>query len=98
MIKASALNSKYEIGKTNFYKRRDYLLKLGYDLQPMKKGRCSFYSDEQVQLLDELDAHIKATGGMEEFPASLIDSRNEGENTEEQIEHDLASYFEIPIK
>jgi hypothetical protein len=86
MIKASALNSKYQIGKTNFYKRRDYLLKLGYDLQPIKKGRCSFYSDEQVQLLDELDAHIKATGGMEEFPAPVIESRNEQENGEEQIE------------
>lgn len=85
MIKASALNSKYEIGKTNFYKRRDYLLKLGYDLQPIKKGRCSFYSDEQVQLLDELDAHIKATGGMEEFPTLVIESRNEAENAEEQI-------------
>ena len=42
MIKASALNSKYKIGKTNFYKRRDYLIKLGYNMEPDKKGRCSF--------------------------------------------------------
>ncbi len=86
MIKTSALSSKYGIGRTHFYKRRDYLLKLGYNLQPTKKGRCSFYSREQVRVFDELDAHIKAAGGMDGFRNPVIDNRNEGENGNGKVE------------
>ena len=86
MIKASELPSKYGIGKTNFYKRRDYLLKLGYNIEPTKKGRCSFYTCEQVHIFDELDAHIKVAGRMEGFRAPVIESKNKGENVNEKIE------------
>ena len=68
MVNASTLPARYGIGKTNFYQRRNYLTELGYDLEPVKSGRTSFYRDEQVQILDKLDAHIKAHGGMEGFP------------------------------
>jgi SOS-response transcriptional repressor LexA len=67
MSSASSLYERYSIGKTYFYKRRDYLIKLGYDLEPVKDGIKKIYTDEQVQILDELDAHIKDTGAMEEF-------------------------------
>ena len=70
MVNASALPARYGIGKTSFYQRRNYLTELGYDLEPLKEGRKSFYSDEQVQILDELDAYIKAQGEMEGFPNS----------------------------
>ena len=63
MLSASSLPDRYGIGKTYFYQRRDYLIKLGYDLEAVKDGRKKLYTDEQVQILDELDAHIKDTGG-----------------------------------
>ena len=86
MIKASELPSKYGIGKTNFYKRRDYLLKLGYNIEPTKKGRCSFYTCEQVRIFEELDAHIKVAGRMEGFRAPVIESRNKRENENGKVE------------
>ncbi len=73
MITASKLPQRYGIGKTYFYKRRDYLRKLGYNLEPLKQGRKSFYTDEQVQLLDSLDAHIKTHGGMDGFRQAAIE-------------------------
>jgi hypothetical protein len=75
MVNASALPSRYRIGKTSFYQRRNYLTELGYDLEPVKQGRKSFYSDEQVQLLDELDSYIKTHGDMEGFapPQTSVD-------------------------
>lgn len=86
MIKASALPSKYDIGKTRFYERRNYLIKLGYQVEPTREGRCSFYTSKQVHLFDELDAHIKAAGGMEGFRTSVFESRNKGENVYEKVE------------
>ncbi len=68
MLSASALPQRYSIGKTYFYQRRDYLIKLGYDMEAVKDGRKKIYTDEQIQILDELDAHIKDTGSMEAFP------------------------------
>lgn len=85
MIKASALPSKYNIGKTRFYERRNYLLKLGYNMEPIKKGRCSFYTSEQIGIFDELDAHIKVEAGMEGFRAPVIESTNQGENIDHQV-------------
>ena len=67
MLSASSLPARYGIGKTYFYQRRDYLIKLGYDLEAVKDGRKKIYTDEQVQILDELDAHIKDTGAMSGF-------------------------------
>ena len=67
MLSASSLPQRYGIGKTYFYQRRDYLIKLGYDLEAVKDGIKKIYTDEQVQILDELDAHIKDTGAMSGF-------------------------------
>ena len=70
MLSASSLPERYGIGKTYFYQRREYLIELGYDMEAVKDGRKKIYTDEQIQLLDELDAHIEDTGGMSGFPAA----------------------------
>jgi len=76
MLSASALPQRYGIGKTYFYQRRDYLIKLGYDLEAVKDGRKKIYTDEQIRILDELDAHIKDTGAMEGFPRAEVTTSN----------------------
>ena len=76
MLSASSLPDRYGIGKTYFYLRREYLIELGYDLEAIKDGRKKIYTDEQIQLLDELDAHITDTGGMEGFPKAEVTTSN----------------------
>ena len=85
MLSASSLPQRYGIGKTYFYQRRDYLIKLGYDMEAVKDGRKKIYTDEQVQILDELDAHIKDTGAMSGFtqaPAALSNSSTQAISNE----------------
>jgi spore germination protein GerM len=76
MKQASALPDRYRIGRTQFYQRRDYLIKLGYNMEPVKQGRNSFYSDEQIHWLDELNTHIKKHSTLEGFPAAVIEVNN----------------------
>ena len=104
MMNASALPNRYRIGKTLFYQRRNYLTELGYDLEPVKEGRKSFYSEEQIRLLDELDAHIKAHGGMEGFSndkASVSPTTSEAflkavsENDNGKLIHSYSEQVEI---
>jgi hypothetical protein len=76
MLSASALPQRYGIGKTYFYQRRDYLIKLGYDLEAVKDGRKKLYTDEQIRILDELDAHIKDTGAIKGFPRAEVTTSN----------------------
>ena len=87
MLSASSLPDRYGIGKTYFYQRREYLIELGYDMEAVKDGRKKLYTDEQIQLLDELDAHIKDTEGMEGFPkAKVTISNNAPQTVSNQIE------------
>jgi hypothetical protein len=76
MLSASSLPDRYSIGKTYFYQRREYLIELGYDMEAVKDGRKKIYTDEQIQILDELDAHIEDTGGMEGFSPAMAASSN----------------------
>lgn len=76
MLSASLLPPRYGIGKTYFYQRRDYLIDLGYDMEAVKDGRKKIYTDEQIQILDQLNTHIKNTGGMEGFPKAEIAPAN----------------------
>lgn len=87
MLSASSLPDRYGIGKTYFYQRREYLIELGYDLEAVKDGRKKLYTDEQIQILDELDAHIEDTGGMEGFPkAEITTSNNASQTISNQVE------------
>ena len=81
MLSASSLPDRYGIGKTYFYQRREYLIELGYDMEAVKNGRKKLYTDEQVQILDELDAHIKDTGAMEGFPKAKVTTSDNAPQT-----------------
>jgi hypothetical protein len=81
MLSASSLPDRYGIGKTYFYQRREYLIELGYNLEAVKNGRKKLYTNEQIQILDELDAHIEDTGGMEGFPQAKITTSNNATQT-----------------
>ena len=76
MLSASSLPERYGIGKTYFYQRREYLIELGYDMEAVKDGRNKIYTDEQVKLLDELNAHIGDTGSMEGFAKAEVTTSN----------------------
>ena len=76
MLSASSLPDRYSIGKTYFYQRREYLIELGYDMEAVKDGRKKIYTDEQIHILDELDAHIQDTSGMEGFSPAIAASSN----------------------
>lgn len=79
MLSASSLPDRYGIGKTYFYQRREYLIGLGYGMEAVKDGRKKLYTDEQIQVLDEFNAHIKSTGGMEGFPPAEVTRANSGD-------------------
>lgn len=83
MLKASALPSRYNIGKTRFYDWRNHLQTLGYNMEPIKKGRISWYSDEQIELLDQLSQHMKAHQGFEGFPPAVIEPESPVSNSNE---------------
>ncbi|MFY7934545.1 MAG: hypothetical protein ACOVO7_18455, partial [Microcystis aeruginosa] len=70
MQKAASLPDRYRIGKTQFYERRQHLIRLGYDMEAEKHGRNSYYSDEQVQIFDDLNTHYKKWGTLEGFPTA----------------------------
>ncbi len=76
MLKASDIPKEIGTSKTHFYAVRSHLMKLGYDLEPTKKGRGSWYCPEQVQLMRDLEAHYKANGCFDGFPPALIDSED----------------------
>jgi hypothetical protein len=81
MTLASELIEIYK--KATFYNRREALSKLGYDVEPTKEGRNAYYSDEQVELFESFDEHIKTTGSTEGFP------RKAGELTLAEEELDM---------
>ena len=104
MESASALPKRYDIGKTSFYKRRDYLMKLGYNLEPEQDGRKSLYTSEQIRLLDELDVHIQDTGSMEGFPVARVEpeknpqesvNNSEETNSNGELVHRVGEQIEI---
>jgi hypothetical protein len=56
------LLERYELGRSAFY---DRLKSLG--IKPLHEGKRAYLDAEHIQLTDELDAHIKAGGKIEEF-------------------------------
>ncbi len=102
MLGASKLPERYGIGKTLFYQRRNYLLKLGYDLEPEKDGNKRKYRDEQIQLLDELNKYIRQNGGMEGFPCATVRDESglvhtDSEQTERKRSHSSEGFSEATI-
>lgn len=70
MQKAASLPDRYRIGKTQFYERRQHLIRLGYDMEADKHGRNSYYNDQQIQIFDDLNAHYRKWGTLEGFPSA----------------------------
>ncbi|MFM6322438.1 MAG: hypothetical protein ACKPGT_00800 [Microcystis sp.] len=70
MQKAASLPDRYGIGKTQFYERRQHLIRLGYAMEADKLGRNSYYSDEQIQIFDDLNDHYRKWGTLEGFPSA----------------------------
>ena len=75
MTSTSELLLKYQISRSQFYQRRDCLIKLGYDLQGQKVGRNCTYTPEQVELLDRLDKHIKSNWPIDKFPTAAVSAQ-----------------------
>ncbi|MFN6298244.1 MAG: hypothetical protein ACK4WI_10925 [Microcystis sp.] len=82
MQKAASLPDRYRIGKTQFYERRQHLIRLGYDMEAEKHGRNSYYSDEQVQIFDDLNTHYKKWGTLEGFPTATPEIADKQTKTE----------------
>lgn len=91
MKQASALPDRYRIGRTQFYQRRDYLIKLGYNMEPIKQGRNCFYSDEQIHWLDELNAYIKKHSTLEGFPAAVIEVNDISNEADEKASNNKSN-------
>ena len=72
MISVSGLLKKvqaeFSCKKTIFYKRKSELESLGYELEPQRKGRASFYSDEQLVIISNYLSYINEGGIPEEYP------------------------------
>jgi len=65
----SELQSRYSIGKQAVYNRLDAL-----KIKPGKHGNRSYISLEQLQILDQLHAHITDGGTMADFQSPPIES------------------------
>lgn len=61
-IPLNGLEGRYSIGYTSINNR---LNRLG--IKPIKQGRRSYVSAEQLEVLDQLDKHIKAGGTIQSF-------------------------------
>lgn len=68
-FQASKLQERYGVVKSVIYSR---LYALG--IKPQRRGHKSYISAEQLQLMDDLDAHLKAEGGTDEFVKQYIES------------------------
>jgi hypothetical protein len=86
MTSTSELLLKYQISRSQFYQRRDCLIKLGYDLQGQKVGRNCTYTPEQVELLDRLDKHIKSNWPIDKFPTAALGFGSAGQPPQAKAE------------
>lgn len=72
----SDLPDRYSIGRTALYERLNTLT-----IKPEKQGNKSYISGLQLQLLDDLDAHIKRGGVLSNFGERV--QRTNGEQSEQ---------------
>lgn len=63
----SELPEKYGITKSVVYSRLEAL-----HIKPTRAGNKSYINDEELQLMDELSAHLKASGGTKDFVEQCI--------------------------
>lgn len=74
----SDLPDRYDIKRTALYERLKAL-----DIKPIKQGNKSYVDGDQLQLLDDLHAHIGRGGGIADF---LQESKQLSDEQSEQTE------------
>ena len=62
------IQAEFNCKKTIFYKRKNELESLGYELEPKRQGRVSFYSDEQFVIISDYLSYINEGGISSEYP------------------------------
>ena len=81
------VQTEFNCKKTIFYKRKSELESLGYELEPQRKGRASFYSDEQLVIISDYLSYINQGGISSEYPAKeqngIVKSSNNNIQTHE---------------
>ena len=81
------VQTEFNCKKTIFYKRKSELESLGYELEPQRKGRASFYSDEQLVIISDYLSYINEGGISSEYPAKeqngIVKSSNNNIQTHE---------------
>jgi hypothetical protein len=70
----SDLPDRYSIGRTALYERMGVLA-----IKPEKQGNKSYLSGQQLQALDDLDAHVKRGGVLSDFGGRV--QRTDGEQS-----------------
>lgn len=60
--------ARYSIARSNVNNRIAGLKQKGYDLEPEKQDGKNVYNAAQIELMDQLDAHLKAGGSIASFP------------------------------
>lgn len=68
LLTARDLEERYSLARSNVYGRLKGLKNKGYDVDPIKQGARSFYSSEQIELMDRLDEHLKSGNDISTFP------------------------------
>merc|ERR1712050_740572 len=81
------VQTEFNCKKTIFYKRRSELESLGYELEPKRQGRVSFYSDEKLVIISNYLSYINEGGISSEYPAkeqnSIVKNPNNNIQTHE---------------
>lgn len=62
------LEDRYQLSRSNVYNRINSLKAKGYNLEPQKLGSRSFFSGDQVVILDRLHDHLRQGDDLKTFP------------------------------
>ena len=88
------LKEKYQIGKTQVYKRLQYL-----GIKSSKENGKVWIDSRQLQLLDELEEHIKAGNKIETFskPGEIIQAEKASLDKEAETIHEVHAPNDISL-
>lgn len=70
------LENRYEVNRSNLYKRINTLKAKGYSLEFESRDRKSYANADQIALLDRLHRHIQLGRSMNTFPEMWSDSED----------------------
>jgi len=68
VISIKDLEDRYQLSRSNVYNRINSLKAKGYNLEPQKLGSRSFFSGDQVVILDRLHEHLRQGDDLKTFP------------------------------